>query len=153
MKYDAAAVRRAIEAAEDAIATFVELAAVADLNAVEETELRDLAMERSGSGAKARAINTMVKAARKKRTDERARQERERLAAERSDPSSQVAVPGDDAPWQSEMNTINEALNSSQDEKPPSRDIDNDTMRVRQLRLRLTHAFNRSNDDDEVTST
>jgi hypothetical protein len=143
MKYDAAAVRMAVEAAEagNAIATFVELAAVADLNAVEETELRDLAIERSGSSAKARAVNAMVKAAKKKRADEHARQESERRAAERSDPRPEVAAPEDDAPWQPVMGAINEALNSSRDEKPPARDIDNDKMRVRQLRLRLTHAF------------
>jgi hypothetical protein len=141
MKYDAAAVRKAIEAADDAIATFVELATVAELNAIEETELRDLAIERSGSGVKVKAVNDTVKAAKKKRADDHARQEKERLAAERSDPRPQVAAPNDDAPWQPEMNAINEALISSRDEKPPARDIDNDKMRVRQLRLRLTHAF------------
>jgi hypothetical protein len=146
MKYDAAAVRKAIEAARagNAIETFVELAAVAQLNAIEETELRDLAIERSGSGVKVKAVNDTVKAAKKKRANDHASQEKERLAAERSDPRPQVAAPDDDAPWQPVMDAINEALSSLRDAKPQSRDIDNDTMRVRQLRLRLTHAFTKA---------
>jgi hypothetical protein len=153
LKYDAASVRKAIEAASagDAIETFVKLAVIADLDDIEETELRDLAMERSGSGAKARAVNNMVKAAKKKRAQDHAGQERIRRVAERNDPRPYVCVPEGDAPWQPEMNTINEGLISSQDEKPPSRDIDNDKMLVRRLRLRLTHAFT-SSETEEKTS-
>ena len=65
LKHDAASVRRAMEKAAkaDVVAGFVRLAAGADIDAVELAELRQLATQLSGAGL--RAINAMLKAARK----------------------------------------------------------------------------------------
>jgi hypothetical protein len=60
LKYDAAAIRKAIERAdkEEVIAIFIALIAAANLNDVEITELRDLVMTLTGAGAK--SLNSMI---------------------------------------------------------------------------------------------
>jgi hypothetical protein len=68
LKYDAAAVRSAIQKADktEVVKTLLERAVVADLNAQELEELRDLAAMRSGAGKQ--AIKTMLKRAQKEQS-------------------------------------------------------------------------------------
>ena len=65
LKYDAAAVRKAMEAAAkaDVVKTFTSLAVIADLDAIETEELRQLAAKLSGVGL--RVISGALKAAMK----------------------------------------------------------------------------------------
>ena len=78
LKHDAASVRRAMEQAtkEDVVATFVRLAAGADIDAVELAELRHLAKQLSGVGL--HAINAMLKAAVKQHAAQQAKAARVR---------------------------------------------------------------------------
>ena len=103
LKLDAAAVRAAIEQADEKVAakTLVDLFVTADLDAQELEELRDLAHKRSKINK--RTIDTMLKEAQQEHAAKRAKQERKRRAAERSDPRPQIYNPTVDAPWLPQM--------------------------------------------------
>ncbi len=149
LKYDAAAVRSAVEKADKPVVvkTLLELAVVADLDEQELEELRDLAAKRSGAGKQ--AIKTMLKAAQKERAVERAEHEHKRRAAARSDPRPQIYNPTIDAPWLPQMQVLNDVLGSSPAKIPPARNIDDDLTRARKLRVPNTHAFTNANADPE----
>jgi hypothetical protein len=141
LKPDAAAVRAAIEAApkDEAVETFVHMVVIAELNDVEENELRNLAIKRSGAAA--RSVTTMLKDVRKKRKDDSAKQERKRIAAARTDPRPHIPNPAEEAPWIDQMSALNEVLQDMPELDPPKRDIDNDMMRVKEVPIPNTHAF------------
>ena len=147
LKYDAAAVRSAIEKADKAevVKTFLNLAVVADLNEQELEELRALAAKRSGAGKQ--TIKTMLKAAQKEHATKQVKQERNRRDAARSDPRPQIFRPTVDAPWLPQMQILNEVLGSSPAKIPPARNIDDDVTRARRLRVPNTHAFTNANAD------
>ena len=144
LTYDAAAVRKAIEQADkgEVIETFVTLVVLADLNDVEETELRDLAVKLSGAGP--RSVANMVRAAQKKHAGEHARQERKRRTAERVDPRPALEVPADNAPWLPIVQTLEDIHSSSTAGKPPSRNIDSAVTRARKLPIPAMHAFTKT---------
>jgi len=140
LKLDAAAVRAAIEQADkDAAKIFVESAVTAVLDAQELEELRDLASKRSGAGKP--TIDKMLKEAKQDHADKQARQARKRRAAERNDPRPQIPCPYENSPWLEQMEVLNDELGSAQSLRPPSRDINNDIMRARKIRIPNTHAF------------
>lgn len=140
LRCDAAAVRRLVEAVgkEDVVEAFVAAAAVADLNAIEETELRDLAVKRSGVGK--RALTNAQKARERVQAQVRQAQEQRRREAERSDPRPRILNPDEDAPWLKTMGVINSVLEESKDRNPPARDVDGDCSAVRKLRVPGTYA-------------
>jgi hypothetical protein len=141
LKLDAAAVRAAIEQAnDDATAKiFVESAVTAVLDAHELEELRDLASKRSRVSK--RTIDKMLKEAKQECADKQARQKRKRRAAARNDPRPQIPCPHESSPYLEQMKVLNDVLGSAQSSRPPSRDIDNDIMRVKKIRIPNTHAF------------
>jgi hypothetical protein len=141
LKYDAAAVRKAIEQADEkeVVEMFVTLVVAADLNDVEETELRDLAVKRSGAGA--RSVARMLKTAQRKHASEHARQERKRRTAERTDHRPAIDNPDEDAPWIEQMDVINDVLGVAKVRTPPARDIDDDMSQVEKMCVPGTHAF------------
>jgi hypothetical protein len=141
LKLDAVAVRAEIEQCEEkaAVKTLVELAIMADLDAQELEELRELAHERSKINK--RTIDSMLKAARQEHAAKRAKQEHTRHAAERTDPRQQIPNPDPNMPWLPYMQVLNDVLGPSPDLRPSMRDIDNDIMRVKKLRVPDTHAF------------
>jgi len=141
LKLDAAAVRAAIEQADkDAAAKiFVDSAVTAFLDAQELEELSDLASKRSRAGK--RTIDKMLKEAKQDHADKQARQARKRRAAERNDPRPQIPCPYENSPWLEQMEVLNDELGSAQSLRPPSRDINNDIMRARKIRIPNTHAF------------
>jgi hypothetical protein len=149
LKYDAAAVRSAIEKADkaEAVRTFIGLAVVADLSEQELEELRDLVAKLSGTGKL--AIKTMLKAAQKEHAAKRAEHARKQRAAGRSDPRPLIFRPTVDAPWLPQMQILNEVLGASPARIPPARNIDDDVTRARQLRVPNTHAFTNANADPE----
>jgi hypothetical protein len=141
LKLDAVAVRAAIERADKAAAakTLRDLLMMADLDAQELEELRDLAHTRSGINR--RTIAAMLKVARQEHAERQAKQERERRVAERSDPRPQIPNPSENAPWLGQMEVLDEVLGSSPALRPPARDIDDDLTRARKIRVPNTHAF------------
>jgi hypothetical protein len=141
LKYDAAAVRKAIEQADksEVVETFVALVVAADLNDVEEVELRDLVVELSG--ASTRAVNGVLKAAKEKHTYEYAKQERRRRAAARTDPRPAIEVPADNAPWLPMVQTLEDVHGASPAGKPPVRNINSTVTRARKLPIPTMHAF------------
>jgi hypothetical protein len=112
---------------------------VADLDAQELEELRNLAAERSSAGK--RTIDKMLKEAKQDYAAKRARQEHKRRAAAHTDSRQQILNPDANAPWLPYMQVLNDVLGPSPDLRPSMRDIDNDIMRVKKLRIPDTHAF------------
>ena len=151
LKHDAASVRKAMEAAakEDVVATFTRLAVGADLDAVELDGLRRLAKEISGVGL--RVIDSALKAAQQQQAASNARATRSRQAALRQDPRPQIPAPFPDEPWLPVMAVINEVVGKVPTIRPPVRNIDDDTTRVRKLPVPNMHAFTNANpeEDDE----
>ena len=145
LKYDAAAVRSAIEKAHktEVVRTFIDLAVMADLSEQELEELRDLVAKLSGTGKL--AIKTMFKTAQKERAAERAEHARKCRASGRSDPRPRIFRPTVDAPWLPQMQILNEVLGASPAKIPPARNIDDEITRARQLRVPNTHAFTTAN--------
>jgi hypothetical protein len=85
LKRDAAAVRKAMEAAmnETVVAVFLALALDADIDAVELDQLRRLDAELTGEGA--RTINAALKEAKEKRAAQRAAERHQRKLSQRRD--------------------------------------------------------------------
>ena len=152
LKYDAAAIRSAIEKTDKAevVRSLLKLAVLADLTEQELMELRDVAAELSGAGKQ--TIKNMLKASQKEYAAKRAEQRQKRRAAARSDPRPQMLRPTVNVPWLPQMEILNEVLGSSQAEIPPARNIDDDVTRPRKLRVPHTHAFTNANADSEEDS-
>jgi hypothetical protein len=123
-RHDAKSVEAAAKAApESEIADiFVEHFLAADLEADEEHRLRDVACERTGIGK--RSMDAKLKAAREKRAMQLAKAERERRAAECTDPRVKLAAPLPDAELLSISRAIDEVLRASELAEPPTRDLE-----------------------------
>ena len=85
------------------------------------------------SGIGLRAINAMLKSAQQ----QQAHRERQGCArfpglAPRQDPRLRIRVPAPDEPWLPQIEVLNEVIGAVVAVTPPSRDIDDDAMRVRQ---------------------
>ena len=124
LKHDAASVRKAMEAAakEETVATFARLAVGADIDAVELEGLRQLAKEISGVGL--RVIDSALKAAQRTHAEQRAREARQRRAAQRHDPRPMIRAPFPDEPWLPQMDVLNEVIGKVATAVPPLRNID-----------------------------
>jgi hypothetical protein len=144
LKHDAASVRKAMKEAakDDVVATFTGLAAGADLDPVELAELRQLAKERSGVGL--RAIDAALKLAQQRQAEQEAKGTRAGQAARRQDPRPWIRVPLLDAPFLPVMAVLNEVIGKVIAAQPPSRDINDDTTRVRKIPVPDMHAFSQS---------
>jgi hypothetical protein len=144
LKYDASAVRKAMEAADkdDVVKMFVKLAMIADLDAEELETLRRLAKEISGIGL--RQIDSMLKAAQEKQSAHHAKETRKHHIAERRDPRPLIKGPFPDEPWLPEMDVINEIVGGVIAAIPPLRNIDGITTRSRKLPVPDMHAFTQS---------
>ena len=96
LKLDATAVRKAMEKAakDDVVATFVRLAAGADLDAIEREDLRRLAKKLSGTGLG--VIDGALKAAQQKQAAQNAEAARAGQAARRRDPRPDPSPFSDD---------------------------------------------------------
>jgi hypothetical protein len=154
LKHDAGSVEAALRRGEpkEAAAKFVQLLLVADLAPDEEQSLRDLVC--SLSGVKARPLAAKIKAARQEQSQKRAEAERQRRAAERTDPRPQLWVPPPDAPWIPQMQVLNDVLGKSTEPEPPMRDIDGVVTLVRVRRVPNMHTLTPlgANDEDVAES-
>jgi hypothetical protein len=144
LKHDAASVRKTMEkeAKDEVVATFALLAAGADIDAVELGELRQLAKKLSGIGLW--AINDALKSAKQQQAAQNVKAARARQAASRQDTRPQIQSPFPDEPFLPVMAVLNEVIGQVGAARPPSRDIDDDAMRVRKLPVPNTHAFSSS---------
>jgi hypothetical protein len=146
LKHDAASVRKAMEnahaAKDDVVATFTRLAVSADLESVEQEGLRQLAKDLSGIGLK--TIDAALKLARQRQAELEAKATRARQAARRQDPRPWIRAPFPDEPWLPVMAVLNDVIGKVNMASPPSRDIDDDAMRVRKLPIPNMHAFSSS---------
>ncbi len=124
LRYDAASVRKAIEAAPraDAIDIFVRLALAGDLRSDEIEELTALASRISGAGV--RAIGKRLTEAEGEHNTRQRAAETSRRAAERDDPRPAIEAPLPDAEWLPTMATLNDVLGKSGALEPPMRDSD-----------------------------
>jgi hypothetical protein len=149
LKLDFGTVRSMLERADkDAVVkTLVELFVVADLDAHELEDLRNLAAKRSGTGK--RTIASVLGGAQRQHAEQRAEQERERHLAERSDLRPLIPVPAIDAPFLPEMRTLDDVLGQSTARRPPTRDLDGCMTRARKLPVPNMHAFTSSNATQE----
>jgi hypothetical protein len=110
LKFDAAAARKAIEAAaaDDVVALWLRTLTVAALDAVAKAALRKRVAKRAGVGV--RDLGKMEQDAREQQDAQRALEARRRRLAERSDPRPQIPVPRQDAEWTPVMANLNEVL-------------------------------------------
>jgi hypothetical protein len=150
LKHDAASVRRAMEAVatDEVIATFARLAARADLDAVERAALRQLAKELSGGGL--RVIDAVLKAEQQQQAASSAKAARDFRASRRQDPRLRIRAPFPDEPWLPQIEVLNEVIGTVVAVMPPSRDIDDDAMRVRKLPVANMHAFTHAEANAEL---
>jgi hypothetical protein len=149
LKLDASSVRKAMEGAapEEVVKVFVRLVVNAELDGEEFAELRGLAKELSGVNLK--AIDATLKAAQQRHAEQQAKVRREHKDATRRDPRPLIKAPFHDAPWQPEMDTLNEVLGGVSETKPPSRDIDGVMTCERLHPVSELHAFNDANAEEE----
>jgi hypothetical protein len=141
LKYDAAAVRKTMEAAakDTVVATFLALALDADLDAVEIDQLRQLAAELSGRGV--RTIAAALKVAQQKRDAQLGKERRQRKLAQRRDQRPRLLRPFNDAEYAPVMSAIESVVVASTDTMPPARDIDGALTRARKVPILDLHAF------------
>jgi hypothetical protein len=129
---------------------FVRIALAADLDDDELEKLKEIAAHRSGIGKQ--ALNRKLKVARQQQIKRHEREERDRQAAERSDPRPPILAPTAEAPWLTQMQVLNEVLGKSSDLEPPMRDIDGVVVRVRIRRLPKMHMFTALGANDDETA-
>jgi hypothetical protein len=153
LKYDASAVRKAMEAADkdDVVKMFVKLAMIADLDAEELETLRRLAKEISGIGL--RQIDSMLKAAQEKRSAHHAKETRKHHIAERRDTRPFIKAPFPDEPWLPVVDVVDEIVGGVIAAIPPLRNIDGITTRSRKLPVPDMHAFTQSEANIEGETT
>ena len=86
----------------------------------------------------------MLHSARQQQAKQKAKAARARQTARRQDPRPAIPAPFPDEPFLPVMETLNEVIGKVIAARPPSRDIDDDAMRVRKLPVPNTHAFSSS---------
>jgi hypothetical protein len=140
LKYDADAVRAALEKVDDgdAIKTLIKLDLIAELDDEEWELLRNEVAERTGINKT--TINRQRKVAHKQQTAKRRQEAQTRRLAERTDPRPRIDVPAPDAEWLPQMQTLNDSL-GQQSKWPPLRDVERDTTLVRKRHVPKTHAL------------
>ena len=141
LKYDAASVLARLENGNP-----IQLIVAADLNEIETKQLiNEVAAQLK---VKASDVKADIKSARNQQRTERARERDERRLAARSDPRPQLTAPYENAPWIPQMENVNEALGKTA--QPPTRDVDGNSMQVRERSGHGLHAFSSANEDEDV---
>jgi hypothetical protein len=153
LKYDAAAVHKAMKAAakETVVEVFLALALDADIDAVELDQLRRLAVELSGEGA--RTIAVALKAAQQKRAAQLAEERRQRKLAQRRDKRPRLPRPPLDTEYEPVMSAIESVVVASTATMPPARDIDGALTRARKVPILDLHAFTSAGANAEAASS
>jgi hypothetical protein len=133
LKLDFASAATALRgAAADAVPDlYVQLVMTADLTQAEVQRLREIAS--NGADIGKRALDAVLKEARKAAAVNAAIEQRERKLAERKDPRPFVRAPANDAEWLPQMRTLNEVIGGSSALVPPLRDADRDCTELREI--------------------
>lgn len=144
LRYDAAAVRAALERAPDqtVLTRFIELTLRAVVSAEEYAALENYVKARAG--VTARTINRELRDAEKTDKARKAEEAREQRRRERDDPRPALLVPTADAPWLPVVATLNEVLGQPAAE-PPTRDVDGYITAARMRRVPNMHGFDAQN--------
>jgi hypothetical protein len=139
LRLDAAAVRKAVENAtkEDAADVFVAGVLRAEIEPDELEALIRLVAEKTGIGL--RPLAQKLKAARERQRKEREREQQDWKTAGQRDPRPRVRVPPPDAPWNEQMDVINDVLGASTAAEPPMRDAEGYVVTVRNRRIPGMH--------------
>jgi hypothetical protein len=141
MQYDFDAVKKFLEghAKEDVATAFLSLlgSGVVDVDEICLAVLKQLTHELSGVGK--RDLNAGIKAAKAKCARQDAADRQARQLARRQDRRPYRPMPFPDAESLPVMQMLNDILGKA--DPPPCRDIDDDLMKVRRLRLPDLHAF------------
>jgi hypothetical protein len=150
LRYDAAHVRKAMEVADkgEVVATYALYVVAADIDAMEQAELRQLAKKLTGVGLA--AIDAALKAAQQQHAAARAKAFRDWKATSRSDPRPRIKSPLADAPWLPPMGVLNDVIGVVKALRPPGRDINNDAARVRRFGIPGTHSFTSTSANPEA---
>jgi hypothetical protein len=136
-------------AQEDADKLFVELTLSAELDPAEQEELREIALNKSGT--RKRVLDSMVRKARAEVVSRRKAEERDRRRA--LDPRFTTNVPPADSEWLPVMAMLS-ALLTVLDVVPPMRDAEGDVVQVVERHSSTLHSLvqkhaNRDDDEDE----
>ncbi len=131
LKLDFEAAQKALRAAAaDAVPDlYVQLVMTADLTPTEIQRLREIAAY--GADVGKRALDVILREARKAAAVDAGIERRERKLAERRDPRPFVPAPAAIAEWLPQMDTLNEVIGGSKALVPPLRDADRDCAEAR----------------------
>jgi hypothetical protein len=151
LQYDYLAAEATLnKASVDGVAdVFVRCVLAGDLGEDEIERLRNLASKLGSIGK--RALDALLKKARRQRDACRAREAREAAMAARRDPRPQILAPAPDAPWLTQMAVLNDVLGASAEPEPPMRDIDGVIVLSRIRRTPHMHAFTALGANQEET--
>ena len=141
LKYDARAVRAAIDQADKAevVSLFIRLVLLAELDGAELESLRNEVCEKAEMNK--RTISQMVKEARAKQAAQRKEEARKQRLAARTDPRPIIESPNDDVPWLPVMGMINDVIGKVRTNRPVVRDIDDYMTKALRYAFPSTHAF------------
>jgi hypothetical protein len=142
-----ALLNRAVPA--DAPDLFVRCVFEGDLDDEEIERLKKRAASLAGSGPK--ALVAKLRADRKVRDQQEAKEQSNQRRAQRQDPRPQIPAPPSDAPWLPQMAVLNEVLGKANEAEPPMRDIDDVMVQVRVRRTSNLHAFTALGANQEET--
>jgi hypothetical protein len=134
--------------ADEVADVFVRCVLGGDLGEDEIDRLRNLASKIGCIGK--RALDALLKRARRERTARRHQEEREWRLAQRRDPRPQVPLPAVDEEWLPQMRVLNDVLGGCRDAEPPARNANKLAAQVRARRIPSLHLLStrESNRDD-----
>jgi hypothetical protein len=134
--------------ADEVADVFVRCVLGGDLGEDEIDRLRNLASKIGCIGK--RALDALLKRARRERTARRHQEEREWRLAQRRDPRPQVPLPAVDEEWLPQMRVLNDVLGGCCDAEPPARNANKVAAQVRARRIPSLHLLStrESNRDD-----
>ena len=140
LKYDARAVRAAIERADkaDVVGLFIRLLLIAELDDAERESLRNTVCDKASVNK--RTINQMMKDALAKQAAQRKEEARKRRLAERQDARPIIERPKLDVPWLPVIGVINDII-----DVPEVRDFEDCAAKVARYAIPSTHAFETAN--------
>ena len=154
VKLDVATVRSVLENAskEEVVEIFIDLVLAANLNPVEIDAPYRFTAKKSGAGLQ--PLKSLLKQAKAEQAAQRAREERAKRLAARTDPRPMVREPADSDPFLPVMDKLNAVVGALIAPERPPRDIDGVSTRLRKLSVPMMHAFdqtqaNAGDDDDD----
>jgi hypothetical protein len=147
LKYDARAVRAAIESSDEKINVFVKHTLDAELDAVELKEITQEVAKTTKIGV--RVIEAKLKSARLEQAKQHAEEQRERQIAERNDPRPRLMTQPEEKPWLPQIKSITEALKLTPRLQQTRRNIDGVTAYAHTQVIPNTYAFVSSTKNDD----